>query len=406
MLKPRDPTTRWTLLLAGALAFGATACSSSEDTDAGPDAGVEDSGIHPDATVVDTGIRYDGGVVDSGPPPDAGHYCTMNGEVDVYGTSVAVADVSGTPVSNTGGPAVTSCIDSPPSENPPFISEFCFTECVNFMGATPTEADVMALDVDVFEQTMGGNPVDPSYDYATGADRQPGANTTAGFRFVPNTMNCDSGWQIELGYSNIGHVLSSETRYVVRVRTATTANADWPTAYIYNFIRRNDQSPDNNCGNDEARIPSRMFEFPVVPASLLSSAVTAAGGNVVGADDLHDGLGSGHALLEARDCAGGGGLTIEGVTAGFSAAPAGAFYLDDDYAVDTTLDETAKTGLFLAVGFPGNTATSSATTNVAAAIGASTDGTCTEEFGGLQIPVYSDGVTLLRMNRETVLHGR
>lgn len=408
MLNPRDHSYRWTLLFAGALALGVTACSSDDGgEDAGADAGV-DSGVSFDATVVDSGTP-DAGFPDSGPAPDAGHYCTMNGEVDVDGTGVPVADVSQTPVtvSNLTGtemPAVLSCIDDPPSDNPPFINELCFAECVSFMGASPTQAEIDALEVTVFAQTMGGQPVDPSYDYVTGADRQPEARTGAGFDFVQNSQDCDSGWQLEIGYSNLGQVLAAETRYIVRVRTATTANADWPTVYMYNFIRRNDEVEDANCGNDEPRTAGRRFEFPIVPASLLSSAVTAAGGNVVGADDLGDGLGSGHAILEARDCAGGSGLTMEHVTGGFDTANAGAFYVGDDYSVSATPTETGALGLLLAVGFDGNTATSSSTIDVVAAVGASTDGTCTEEFGGIRMPVFSDGVTFVRMNRETVLH--
>lgn len=404
MLNRRDPMTRWTLVLASALALGATACGGSEDTDAGADAGV-DAGVDTGVEPVDSGPRPDAGFVDSGPRPDAGHYCTSNGEVDVNGTAVAVADVTAPPVSSTGGPAVLSCIDNPPSENPPFITELCFTECLNFMGATPSEADIQALQIDVFTQDDGGNPVDPSYDYTTRRDRQPAGNTGAGGRIIPNTSDCDSGYQIEVGYSNLGEVLASETRYIVRVRTAT-ASSPWPTTYLYNFIRRNDQSPDGNCGNDEQRIPSRQFEFPVPSAALLGAVVTAAGGNVVGADDLQDGLGSGHAIIEARDCAGGGGLTMSGVSAGFSPAPAGAYYLKSDFTVDSAATETADVGLYVAVGFPGNTATSSMTVNVASAVGATSDGSCTEEFGGLEIPVFSDGVTFLRTNRETVVHGR
>lgn len=401
MLNRRDHTTRWTLLLASALTISATACSSTDDPDAGVDAGV-DAGF--DAGVVDSGPPADAGFVDAGPRPDAGHYCTSGGQVDVNGTAVTVADPAAPPVSNTGGPAVLSCIDDPPSENPPFISELCFTECVNFLGGTPSPADVMALQLEVFEQDVGGTPSDPSYDYDTRVDRQPAARTNAGSRFLA-TSDCDSGWQVEVGYASLGETLSSETRYVVRVRTATVSNP-WPTTYIYNFIRRNDQSPDNACGNDEQRIPSRQFEFPVPSAALLNAAVTAAGGGVVGADDLLDGKGSGHAIIEARDCAGGGGLTISGATAGFSPAPAGGFYLNSEYGLASAAVETEDVGLFVGVGFPGNTATSSMTVNVASALGATTDGSCTEEFGGLQIPVFSDGVTFLRFNRETVLHGR
>ncbi len=405
MLIPRDPNNGWTLLLAGALALGATACGSSDETDAGSgaDAGVDAGQIQVDATVVDSGPQPDAGMP---PRPDAGHYCTMNGAVDVNGTAVPVADVSGQAQTTTGNGAVTSCIDGPPNDNPGFISELCFAECANFHGATPSEAEVMALQVDVFLQTEDGSPVDPSYDYTTGVDRQPSANAGSGYDWVANTSDCDSGWQLEIGYNSSGDTLNSETSYIVRVRTATTAPGTWPTMYMYNFIRRNDQSPDNNCGNDEQRIPSRAFEFPIIPASMIANAVSAVGSPVVGADDLRDGLGKGHAIIEARDCAGGGGQTMSGVSAGFSPAPQGAYYLGEDNTVQSGDTETLTSGLFIGVGFGSNTATSSSAINVAAAIGLTTDGTCTEEFGGLEIPVFADGVTFLRMNRETVIHGR
>lgn len=404
MLNPRDSKNGWTLLLAGALALGATACGSSDDTDAGSgDAGADAGQVQVDATVVDSGPAPDAGMP---PRPDAGHYCTTGGEVDVNGTAVPVADVSAEAQSSTGSGAVTTCIDGPPSDSPPFISEFCFTECVNFHGPTPSAAEVANLQVTVFEQVKDGNAVDPSYDYTTGADRQPGANTGAGHSWKENSADCDSGWQLEIGYNSIGETLNSETDYVVRVRTATTSAGTWPTMYMYNFIRRNDQSPANNCGNDETRIPSLAFEFPIIPANMIANAVSAVGATVNGSEDLGDGLGKGYAIIEARDCAGGGGQTMSGVSAGFAPAPQGAYYLGDDYTVQTGEAATLTTGLFIGVGFGANTATSSSAMNVAAAIGLTTDGTCTEEFGGLEIPVFADGVTFLRMNRETVLHGR
>jgi hypothetical protein len=405
MLKRAHHTMPWPLLLGGALAL-TTACSGEDGGDAGVDGGV-DSGVVADSGVVqDAGFR-DAGFPDSGPPRDGGHYCTTNGAVTVDGEAVPVGEPSTIPVTSAGTRGVLSCIDRPPNDNPAFINELCFTECLDFFGATPSEGEIQALDVAVFLQTLNGAPVDPSYDYATGQDRMPEGRTAAGFRITANAQDCDSGWQVELGYSNQGAVLSAETRYIVRVRTATTAKGGvWPTEYLYDFIRRNDQVPMVSvCGNAEQRIPGREFVFPVVPASLLASAATAAG-NVTGADDLFDGLGSGHALLEARDCTGGGGISMAHTTGGFLPAPAGAFYLDDELAVDSAATETAGNGLYLGVGFPGNTATSSATVQVSAAIGATTDGTCTEEFGGLEIPVFSDGVTFVRMNRETVLHGR
>lgn len=373
------------------------------DAGSTPDAGVRDSGAGgTDATVMPP---RDGGVRDSGPPADGGHYCTMNGEVDVNGTAVAVADVSGRPTTASGATAVTSCIDNPPSDNPPFINELCFTECLDFLGESPTAADVSALDLDIFFAEMNGNPVDPTYDYGTRRDRMPNGNTGAGFRITENASDCDSGFQIEIGYGSSGQVLAAETQYIIRVRSATSA-VDWPTVYMHNFIRRNDEVPQVSvCGNDEQRIPSRAYEFPVVSSALLSSAVSQAG-NVVGAADLTDGLGSGHAIIETLDCTGGGGVPSAGISAGFNPAPAGAYFLDANYGLDTAATETSEAGLYLGVGFPGNTETSSMSVDITGAVGLTTTGACTEEFGGLVFPVYSDGVTYIRMNRETVIHGR
>lgn len=406
-MQRREISFGWTLAAAGLLAL-ATACSGDDEgMDAGPrDAGASDSG----ATVPDSGTgEPDAGFVDAGPPRDGGHYCATNDEVDVNGTSVPVDPATTEPEGPGGLTASLTCIDDPPDPSP-FPQQYCITECLDFMGYQPTEDEVRALEFALFRATdANGAPVDPSFDYDTYQDRSPGAARNFGFQVARNAMNCDSGWQVELGYNDLvpnpgaAQSFAIDEVFTVRVRTASTATQDasWPTMYYTNFVRRADETAAN-CGNEQ-RSPSNNFRWLVVPPTLVDAAVAEAG-NVPGSDDLLDGRGQGYALVEVRDCATGSGGTIAHATGGFVPAPAGTFYLDDTYGLAPDAMETDVFGTFMGVGLGDNTATSSDTADITAAVGLTTDGTCTEEYGGSTMPVYPDSVTFQRFNRETVIH--
>jgi hypothetical protein len=402
------------LLLAAAAAPGC----SGETTSA--DAGVAaDAGAAPDAGEV----APDGGTrPDAGPRPDAGdeardggHYCAAGDEVQVDGRGVTVDRAATVPVGAGGDPAALGCIDNPRPEMPVggFVAAYCITECVEFLGHTPTAAEVAALELSAFPQDLeDGELVDPSFDPLTFAERSPRALTGIGARFVESDRNrCPSGWQVEAGFLTLGaESFETERPYVLRVRTASASDAvdAWVTTYHFDFIRRNDQVPTagNPCGTDEARIPSRSFTFPVVSRRLLEQAIGASSAPIPGADDLEDGFGNGFAMFEMRECSGATGVPMSHATAGTLPAPLASFYPTTAFAFDRARRESDASGRYLALGFTGTASTASAGMLVHGAVGVTRDGTCTEEFGGITFPVFPDALTFVRTSRETVIHSR
>lgn len=399
-----DRPNRLFVLLAASALFVACGTGDDDDTTADRDGGTSrDAGPPRDAGFRDAGFR------DAGPRRDAGHYCRGANGVDVDGTSVPVDDVTDEPRTEFGA-GVTSCIDDPIS--PQAMSfEYCLFECVDFMGAQPTADDIAALEIAVFPFVDDQlDPVDPSYDWITGQDRQPSERLPVGYNFrTVQGAICDSGWAMELGFSDLGATtLFGERLYNLRVRSST-ASSPFIDTYYPGFIRRN-ASPEvagANCqlSSVERTTPDATFEFVIGSRDLLSAAATGAGVPVPGSDDLDDGLGNGYALIEARDCSSSDGRSITNASGGFSPLPLGDYYPDDDYDLARRERYTAQRGRYLATGFAGVTATSSLAVDVTYAVGVSTDGTCTEEFGGGIVPIHSDSLTVIRTNHEDVIHG-
>lgn len=399
-----------TLLLFGAVAFF-PGCSGDEDDDnSGMDTGVTDTG---DAGITDTGrpdtgTRPDSGTTDTGVMDAGNDTCLPNNMVDVDGTSVTVDEATTEPVTAEGADAVLTCRRAPP---PQFSNDYCLVECLDFLGYTPTQAELDQLEFAVFPlEDISGNPtgVDPTYSSTTGADKDPNLRLDLGYRVVSQSTDCDSGYHVELGFTaGIGagsESFASEIRYVVRVRAVQTSTPAWVDTYHYGFVRRNDQVPQvPNCGVDEKRVPGRAFVFPVIHDSVVEELVAGAGAAVPGSADLHDNLGTGYAALEARDCSGSNGAKMLSATAGTTPTPIADVYPGDDYALDRTDLFTSATGLWLAVGYDEMTATSSTPMDVAAAMGVTSDGTCTEAHGGTTVPVWPDAVTYVRFSRETTL---
>lgn len=390
------------MVLAGASAAGWVAGCSDDDSSptVQPDGGTPPI----DIGFPDSGPPPDVGFRDTGPRPDAGHYCAMNDQVTVDGMAVPV-DPATEVASLTVGSASLSCIDSE-LPNLGFAFGYCITQCLNFFGYTPTAEEVEGLEFAAFPLTNNDEPVDPSFDYQTYRDREPQSLLPIGFRTLPVESNeCSSGWKVELGYSNLGpDTFESDLLYVIRVRSSSTAAA-FATTYLYRQIRRNDQTNNSvACRTEEERIPDVKLTFPVIPATLIDEAVQAGGAAVPGSDDLFDGLGTGYAMVEVRDCSGGSGSLTTGATSGTLPAPVASFYPTEDLMLGTER-QTSGSGLYFAVGFPGLTATSSGSTDVRVGVGVNRNpGTCTEEYGGITMPIFSDGVTFVRANRETVIH--
>ena len=390
-----------TIVLAG---WG-VACSSDEDGGDSPmqrDTGVDTGFAATDVGFVDSGPRPDGGF---STPTDAGHYCAMSDQVSVDGMLVPV-DTAQQPAMTSAGEASLSCIDAPP-DNGSFVENYCLAQCLDFLGYVPTPEEVGGLEFHAFPVSLNGAPVDPSFDYQTYQDRQTGARLPIGAQTVQvDTNDCASGWKLEMGYLDLGaDTFDTDTTYIIRVRSSSTSAA-FPTTYLYRIIRRVDEGTNSAaCRQDPVRIPQRDFSFPVVPTNLVGAGVAAAGRDIPGSDDLYDGLGTGYAIVEVRDCST-GGSPVAGATAGFLPSPSAFYYLDDDFTVGAGMS-TSLAGIYLGVGFPGLTATSSLSIDVRAGVGVlRNEDTCTEEYGAAVLPVFPDGVTYVRANRETVIHGR
>ena len=402
---PQTPMRTIDPLCTLCLALGLTAvlgCSSDDELDGGPrgldtGAGDFDAGFEPDLGF------YDGGRPDVGPIPDAGSLCTINGTTLVDGISVPLSNPRGPPENRNGNPSITRCIGRPFVDTTNFVNSYCPVECIDTFGIPLTPEIVDALEIAVFTEELEGNRVDPMFDVDTGVDRQPEARLPIGFRIVATSpQTCPSGYQLELGFSDLGaEPLVTKVRYIVRVRS-TSAAVDWPTTYHWGFVRRNDAVPVvSQCGAHTLRSPGVQLAFPIVPPELIRDGASLATG-VVGTDSFTDGRGMGYAMIETRDCDRNGSLMAR-ATAGFSPAPAGTFYVGITGVLAPAATETSVRGTMVGVGFPGNTETSTATRSTAAAVGVSVNGQCTEAFAGDSIPIYPDGVTYFRTGREVTL---
>lgn len=394
------------------LALGAilalSACGSGDDdTDIDPrDGGVaRDSGF----VVRDAGFR-DGGIRDAGPRRDAGHYCALGNEVQVDGEGVPVDPATATPENGFGSPGALSCIDDVIPAQPQGF-EYCLFECLDVMGATLEDADYEALEVAVFEAfDDDGNAVDPTYDRVTGLDREPEARLDVGYNFRPvEGQVCESGWAIEIGFSDLGpRPLFGERHYDLRVTSSSTSDA-WVDTYYPSFIRRNASSEVAGAICQLSRVerttPNSTIDFAMGTRAVIGAAAAGAGLTIPGSDDFDDGRGSAYALIEVRDCSGSDGRALSNTTAGFLPVPLADYYPGDDEDLARRDRFTDQRGRYLAVGFAGMTATSSLATDVRFGVGVTRDETCTEEFGGGVVPVVPDSLTVIRANAETVLHG-
>lgn len=395
--------------LFGVLAIGPLACGDDGDdpSDAGvvSDAGGSaDAGVTVDTGVVpDTGVSTDAGSADTGSMPfDAGYYCTEMGEESVDGVSVPVPDPADPPSVTGGATPSMACIDR---EVEPFgrFRGVCFTQCVDFFGFEPTPEQVQELEIEVFQaEVEDGESFDPSFDPVTREDRAPDRKVAVGALVrATSASECDSGYQVEVGYDvDSEESMFSQTRHVIRVRSRSLSNPTWAPLYIWNFIRQNEQLDQLGtvCGEGEARIPERGNRFPVVAAKVLRDAARSLSVTVPGLDDLADGAGAGHVLVETRDCSSVGALTAN-LTVGHTPAPRGGAYVGEDGGL-LDADATSARGLHLAIGVGEGTAP----TETRMAVGVNRDGACTEALYGATFPVFPDSVTFVRADRERTIH--
>lgn len=393
---------RFGLLLGAALAVQ-VGCSSED----GPaDTGTGDSGVHPDAVVIDepdTGVMpRDGGLRDAAPAPDAAMYCTTNDEVRVGGVEVAVGAASAQTVAGGGRPDILCQRPTPGTFNDPMFVR----GCLEVIGGAPSPAELAALDIAVFPATdLAGAPVDPTFDPDTGADRQPNERVETTFDIDTNVpaSACASQVQVEIGFdAPSANALLTEREYTIRVRTASAAGSIWATHYLTGTIGRNDNI--SRIGGGECSTQNCYFRvnLTLLRQSTLTAFVNGAGAAIPGATNLDDGLGAGYAVLELDDC---NGNRMTHAVAGAAPAPLADGYVSGSMLDTAAVDSTAD-ALYVALGFTGMTANTTAGQEVTIAVGADRSGACTEEFAGTPITVYPDAITVLQISREHALRSR
>jgi hypothetical protein len=399
----------------GLALFASFALNVACSDDGGNDAGVTTDSGNPgrDAEATDSGPDG-GGLPDSGPradvgPVDGGHFCTTGGEVSVNDVDVRVGEASMPGKTPTGMFSDVAC--RRPTAGA-FNDAIFLRGCVTFLGDAPTQAERMqlesnpTLEIALFPaRDQGGNPVDPSFDFTTGADRSPSEKLELEVDFDTSVSAavCPSQVQVDIGFdAPTTNAISTEVEYILRVRSSTATGDLWATMYYFGVIARNDSITRIGGGECTAQTCFSRLNFTVARRSALQMLAQQQATPIPGANNLSDGLGSGYSLVEALDC---DNTPIRYAVAGFAPAP-----LNDGYFSGTTFDpaamETGAEGMYMALGFPGQAATSSMAIDAVAAVGVQRDPTCTEEFAGQMIQIYPDSISVLRTGRENVLHQR
>src|SRR5207244_1974312 len=176
---------------------------------------------------------------------DASHYCAVNNEVQVGQTQVAIPPATAQ-ATTMGAAANAACIDVPPTMGA-FTAPVFIRGCVNVIapqGTNTNMQDINKLDVAVFyaKDPNTGDPVDPSWDLATGMDKTAVARIPIHFTVDNNVAMsaCTSRIQLTIGFQlELMNALQSETEYIIRTRTATTAGVMqtvWAPTYYYDII--------------------------------------------------------------------------------------------------------------------------------------------------------------------------
>ncbi|MBI4815724.1 MAG: hypothetical protein HY791_05690 [Deltaproteobacteria bacterium] len=370
-----------------------------------------------DASVADTGTpdagRYDGGPKadaaprpDSGPLPDTGTTdlrCVENGVITVGATNVSVGESSGASTVS-GASADLSCI----GEDPPRVlaGGVTFRACLQVLGGAVTKADVESqLSIAVFksfDSQVIEDRVDPSKN-TDGSDRRADRRISPDIVVSENT-DCPSGIQIELGRDVMAeHQLKADLPYAIRLTASSSVGAAasrWATSYVFGAgVKTADLEAGSGLGgNCSPNVCRGRVDLFAVEQTWLKDQVARSGALVEGGTNLTDNDGDGYAVVQANDCK---DSAMAKATVGFSPAPSEAGYLGEDRIFSSATNETASHGLFIGLGFAGTSSTTPAT--ITTAIGASSDGSCTEEYAGGQLSVFPDSVSVLRAGYRSVL---
>ncbi|MBI2375101.1 MAG: hypothetical protein HYV07_13980 [Deltaproteobacteria bacterium] len=389
------------------LAASVIAVAACDDESSENDGGLGDA-VAPDAPP-----RYDGGPLpDTGPRPDSGPAvdagaedlrCVENGVIAVGAANVSV-DETTTPATVAGGSPDLSCV----GEDAPRVlaGGVTFRACLHVLGGTLTRQqaeDQLSIAIfKSFDDQGTEDRVDPAKS-ADGSDRRADRRISPDVVYSTN-VDCPSGVQVELGRAALAeHQLKADLPYVIRLSDSSTiagSGGRWATSYVFGAaVNTSDLEAGSGLGgNCSPNVCRGRVDLFAAGAAWLKDQVTRTGAVVEGGTDLTDGVGDGYAMVQTNDCK---DAPLEHATAGFAPEPSEAAYLGADRVVSPTATETADLGLYLGLGFADTSSTSP--TTITAAVGVSSDGTCTEEYAGAQLFVYPDALSVLRAGHRAVL---
>lgn len=381
------------LPLACALATGCGGTDTPADSGMEADAGVADMGFLPqvDAGFPDAESRPDAG------PRDSGHYCVEGDQITVGTKHVMIGSTSTVPTNPQGTRSSMTCIATRP--NLSIGAPVRLRGCVSFIGTRPSQAELDELEIAVFPAQLNAQPVDPTYNPATGADRTPAA------RIRPSVsksfaQNCEHGVEVEIGRDTTGvNGLVTDIPYTIRVRSSSVAGNTWLDSYHFNVAARSDFLEQGSSSIDRCTPQTCSARLNMILVKKAAFADLAARAGVPNLGSLDDHSGPGHVLIQANDCQ---DIPMRRAIGGFSPVPAETRYLTGALGLPMpAATETSTSGVILGLGFAGTS--SAAALSVAGAVALSRDLACTEQFGAALIPVYPDALSFMRSGRETTI---
>jgi hypothetical protein len=258
---------------------------------------------------------------DAPPDPPPGEVClNLSGTVDADGLPIrkpeeVVDGCTAAPGTSEGSricerkPPDLSCVgETAPLRSPVRVT---FVGCVSSFGL---EAQSDDLTVTVLrERSASGEATDPGYDH-TGAPGMQAENTPAALVGRTLSTRTEAARCPDLGEFRVEDV-PTETPLIVRVtdqHVATAARA-YVDVYKYNVLLRNASirsgdtadaplvdDPETFCASNPCFVIDEANT--VFRTTFTTVALTAGVSQIMGADDLYDGVGQGHIAGEVQDC--------------------------------------------------------------------------------------------------------
>ena len=313
-----------------------------------------------------------------------------------------------------------------------------YTGCVNSFGLEAASDD---LTVTVMRESVGATRTDPGYDLngATGAqaEKTPAAQIGRTLSTRVERTEC-----FDFGHFELANV-PTETPLIVRVtdQHIDREHRGYVDTYQYNLVLRNTAlrmgpTPTSPLVTDPATYCAANMCYAVDDVNTVyevtfgTVATTAGVTNIMGSDDLYDGVGQGHLAGEVQDCSSKDTLQNAVIaldvkarkTAYFNVGYGAGVYNLENPRVDQSRTRTNADGLYAAIAL--DTPPGGIETHVGAAITTSVcgdDGVCkcvdgkanplwtaadaneanTVVLGDRRIYVYPDSITILTFDSFT-----